>query len=78
MDIRDAVGGLRTLTATLSVGTNQALQAAPINDSDPVQSFDDFITDGGNYIAVQYRGNWFFPLVVSRSDMQAIEEAMES
>jgi len=71
MDVRDAVASLKPQPKTK--GKKTASVAA-----DPTQSFEDFTTAAGNYVAVQYRGNVVIPLVVSHADMQAIEDAMES
>jgi hypothetical protein len=69
MDARNAVASLKPKPKTKS---------KKVAAVDPTQSFDDFTTASGNYVAVQYRGNVVIPLVVSHADMKAIEEAMQS
>lgn len=74
MGARDAVASLRPQPKAVGKGkSKEALAPADPSAADPERSFEDFTKDDGSYVAVLYRGNVVVPLVVSRSDMEAIE-----
>lgn len=74
MGIRDAVSSLRPQPKATGKGKSKVATApTDFPAADPERSFEDFTKDDGGYVAVLYRGNVVVPLVVSRSDMEAIE-----
>lgn len=73
MGVRDAVASLRPQPVAKGKGKKADSVEAPAPD--PGRSFEDFTKDDGGYVAVLYRGNVVVPLVVSASDMEAIEGA---
>lgn len=74
MGIRDAVSSLRPQPKAVGKGKSK-VAPTDLPAADPERSFEDFTKDDGGYVAVLYRGNVVVPLVVSRSDMEAIENA---